>query len=338
MGEGKNCTEAPNLEIRMMKTKDASGVVELYKSVYGDKYPVKSVYDVEEIKKQLEIGESIRIVCCTSEGQVVGHLAAHNHTCISNPALYEESQGLILPQFRSRGIMTRLMTYADSEVYSRRLELAWGEAGTNHVLVQKNKLETGWHETGIEIDLMPTATYQKEQSSQGRVSTIYLFKIYKDKPQTVYLPEIYEDSLRYLYSVRDFGHTFLPARASLSSTPTHGLYQIFEGAKVARFSITELGSDFEKYLLQQEKEALGKDACILQVYLNLASPACAAAIDVLRRHRYFLGGVLPRWFETDGMFMQKTMNPPGFGNVQLYSERAQRILEIIESDYRAISK
>jgi len=335
MAEETNCTEAPSLEIRMMQPEDAAGVVELYKGVYGDEYPIKAVYDAEDVIRQQENGDMIRIICRSSEGRVVGQTAAYR-SCLSNPALYEEGQGIVLPQFRNQGIIERCMTYSNREIYPQMMEQLWGEAVCNHVFMQKACARLGWYETGLEIDLMPAASYQKEQSSQGRVSALLMFESYKIRAQTVYLPEIYEEGLRYLYSVYDFGHTFLPARGSLATTPTRGQSQIFDGAGVARFTISELGSDFEKYLLQQEKEAFDKDTCILQVYLNLASPASAAAIDILRRHRYFLGGVLPRWFDTDGLLMQKTINPPGFANIKLYSDRASKLLAIIEVDYKSV--
>lgn len=334
MGD-KNRTEELSLEIRLMQPEDAPGVVKLYKGVYGNEYPVKAVYDAEDIVRQQENGDMIRVICRSRDGQVIGQTAAYK-SCLSNPALYEEGQAIVLPEFRNQGVIERCIYYAHREVYPLIMEQIWGEAVCNHVFTQKAGARLGCYETGLEIDLMPAASYKKEQSSQGRVSALLMFKSYKKRVQTVYLPEIYEDSLRYIYSVYDFGHTFLPARSTLPSIPTSCLSQIFEGAGVARFTITELGSDFETYLLQQEKEALDKDACILQVYLNLASPASAAAIDILRKHGYFMGGVLPRWFDTDSLLMQKTINPPGFAHIKLYSERAARILAIIEADYKSV--
>ncbi|MEQ8175883.1 MAG: hypothetical protein ABRQ26_12525 [Syntrophomonadaceae bacterium] len=337
MAEEKKQPEELALEVRVMQPEDAPGVVDLYKGVYGDEYPVKAVYDAQDIIRQQENGDMIRIICRTGEGRVIGQVATYR-SCLSNPALYEEGQGIVPPEFRNLGIVKRCMTYLNREVYPQLTEQLWGEAVCNHVFVQKAEAQLGWYDTGIEIDLMPAASYEKEQSSQGRVSTLLMFKTYKTRPQTVYLPEIYEDSLRYLYSAYEFGHTFLAARASLPNTPTSGLTEIIEGAGVARFTIMELGSDFENYLLQKEKEALDKNACILQVFLNLASPASGAAVDILRRHQYYLGGALPRWFDTDGMLMQKTLNQPGFAHIKLHSEGAQKILDIIEADYKTVTQ
>ncbi len=183
---------------------------------------------------------------------------------------------------------------------------------------------------------MPTASYRKEQSSQGRVSSLLVFKTYKTLPQTLYLPEIYAESLNYLYSVYDFGHRFLPAHSPLPTGQTRGQTEVFVDAGVARFTLLELGTDLDAYLLEQEKAALSQGVGVLQIYLNLASPSVGAAIEVLRQHQYFLGGILPRWFDSDGLLMQKITHSPWFEDVRLYSERTKKNLAILVADRQSV--
>ncbi|HPF20919.1 MAG TPA: hypothetical protein PLC88_06225 [Syntrophomonas sp.] len=332
----KNSTKNDlELDIRLMLPEDAPGVVELYRSVYGDEYPIKSVYDVEGIIRQQNNGDMIRTIGVSNKGQVLGQTAIYR-SCVSNPALYEEGQAIVLREYRNQGILERCHDYAHNQVYPQIMEQLWGEAVCNHVFTQKSSIRAGGYETGIELDLMPAASYQKEQSSSGRVAAVLFFKTYKALAQTLYLPEIYEANLRYLYLAYDFGHTFLPANKPLSAVPTRGQIEIYEGAGVARFTITELGSDLEIYLLQQEKDALSRNACVIQIYLNLASPATGAAIEILRKHQYFLGGVLPRWFDSDGLLMQKILHEPNYADIHLYSDRAQKILALIQADREAV--
>ena len=49
-------------ELDLFQAADAPGVVELYREVYGDNYPVKAVYDPAEIIRQDVCGESWRAV------------------------------------------------------------------------------------------------------------------------------------------------------------------------------------------------------------------------------------------------------------------------------------
>jgi len=323
------------LDIRMMLPEDAPGVVELYRSVYGNEYPVKAVYDVDGIIEQQRSGDMIRIVAVNKMGRVLGQVAAYR-SCVSNPELYEEGQGIVLMEYRNRGILDSCIKYGHDHVYPQIMEQMWGEAVCNHVYTQKAEVSLGCYETGIELDLMPAATYQKEKSSSGRVAGLIMCYTYKPLSQTVFLPEIYKESLRYLYSGCDFGHRFLSASEPLPLGPTKGRTDIYAGAGVARFTISELGSDLEEFLLQQEKEAASQSACILQLYLNLASPSTGTAVEILRQHHYFLGGVLPRWFDSDGLLMQKVLHEPNLAGIHLYTDRAKRILEIIEADRRSV--
>ncbi|HWQ73965.1 MAG TPA: hypothetical protein VN441_01505 [Syntrophomonas sp.] len=326
----------PSLPIRLMQPEDVPGVIALYQSVYGDDYPVKTVYDADYIAAQQENGDMIRAVCINENGRVVGMCALYK-SCLSNPALYEAGQGIVPPEFRQGNIFERLVNYLFDQVsISMGLEQIMGEAVCNHVISQKVCIDSGCYETGMEMDLMPAASFVREQSSQGRVSTLLLFKTFKLKNQVVYLPEIYQNEMRYLYSVYDFGHRFLLSQSPLPSAPTRGQSELFADAGLARFTITAAGSDLASYLVQQEEKALQQDTCIFQVYLDLTSPAVGAAVEILRQHQYFLGGILPRWFDSDGLLMQKVTHRPDFENIQLYTERAKKILALIKADYESL--
>lgn len=332
-----NGSKKPPIEVRLMQPEDAPGVVELYKAVYGNEYPIKTVYDPEGIARQQEDGDMYRIIARSGD-KVVGQTAIYRSTP-SNPDLYEEGQGIVLPDFRNQGIIERCMGYGHQVVYpGLNVQQLWGEAVCNHVFMQKAGASLNCFETGIELDLMPASSYVKEQSSQGRVAALLMFKTYKPLAQTVYLPEAYQESLPYLYSVYDFGHQFISAPSSDPGQATRGHEEIYEGAGVARFALLETGPDLETYLPAHENEALAKGCSVLQVYLNLARPAVGCAVSILRNHQYFLSGFLPRWFGTDGLLMQKIMHEPNLDGIKLYSDRAEKILQMIVTDRDSVMK
>ena len=76
---------------------------------------------------------------------------------------------------------------------------------------------------------------------------------------------------------------------------------------------------------------------IFQVWLPLASPFVSAATDILRGRGYFLGGVLPCLASGDGLLMQRVSQAPDWGAIQLLSERAKRIGEIIRQDWQSVN-
>jgi len=60
-------------------------------------------------------------------------------------------------------------------------------------------------------------------------------------------------------------------------------------------------------------------------------------VKILRTKGFFLGGVLPQWFDDDGLLMQKVLFTHDFESIQLYSERARRIRDFVKSDWERTS-
>jgi hypothetical protein len=94
-----------------------------------------------------------------------------------------------------------------------------------------------------------------------------------------------------------------------------------------------MGHDLADYLANLENQALGQNVVVIQIWLKLSYPWSGAAVDILRSKGYFFGGVLPRWFDEDGLLMQKLVCEPDFDGIQLYSDEAKEILSIVKADW-----
>jgi hypothetical protein len=186
---------------------------------------------------------------------------------------------------------------------------------------------------------MPAEAYDMEKSASGRVTALLDFRTLKPKPHTVHLPAIYEESMRFIYNGLDDDRNFIPSQDDLpSSIKTEIKTQVFDFAQVARLTVHEAGADFESTVDQQEKTVQKKGVTVLQIWLKLSWPWVGHAIDILRRRGYFLGGILPRWFDVDGMLMQKIIGNPNWEGIQLYFDRAKKILEIIKADWQQVGQ
>ncbi|MCX5895289.1 MAG: hypothetical protein NTZ51_05600, partial [Proteobacteria bacterium] len=108
---------------------------------------------------------------------------------------------------------------------------------------------------------------------------------------------------------------------------------VFGFQKVARLNVEAIGSDFEETIATIEGQAGKTGSTIIQVYLPLGNPAVGDAVALLRAKGYFLGGALPRWFDQDGLLLQKIDSPPHFNSIRLYSERAGKLLEFVRTDW-----
>ena len=329
-------------ELDLFQADDAPGIVELYREVYGDNYPVKAVYDPAEIIRQDTCGESWRAVARSADGEVVGHVAFYRSSP-PNPRLYEHGQLMVRHAYRQTEVAFALMNYALAKIPDRHgLEQIWGEAVCNHLFTQMMTRETGYVETGLEVDLMPAESYTQAFGSapvsNNRVSTLLVFRSFGSKPQTIYLPTIYEAQLRFIYAAIDGVHRFEPATAPLpASVNTLAELANFSGAAVSRITVQVIGTDFETRLAQLESEASAACAVVKQVFLRLTEPAIGAAVTILRQRGYFFGGALPRWFDDDGLLMQKTLDEPDFASICLLTKRARQLKEMVRLDRLAVT-
>jgi len=326
-----------SFEVDLFRPGDADGVAHLFQTVYGDDYPIQKFLQPEILIEENAAGQTISSVARTPKGNIIGHNALFHSAPYDR--IYESGAGVVLPSYRgTAGIFTKLVAHGQGIAAEKfGVEVIYGESVGNHLYTQKMTANAGWITQAIEVDLMPAEAYEKEKSASGRVAALLDFKTLKPKPHTVYLPEIYDEILQFIYNglgdERDFGLTQneLPAQMK-----TEINIQVFDFAKVARLAIYNAGADFEKTFRKQERPLLKAGMMVIQVWLSLSWPWINRIIDVLRAQGYFLGGVLPRWFDVDGLLMQKIIGRPNWEGIQLYSDRAKKILETIMKDWELV--
>jgi hypothetical protein len=326
-------------EFDLFRPEDAEGISQLFRTVYGDGYPIRTFIDPKVLIEENAAGRTLSSVARTPKGDIVGHVALfHSAPC---ERICESGAGLVHPSYRGgKGIYTGLGLHG-MEVTAKKynIELLFGEPVCNHIFAQKGTAKAGWITQAIEVDLMPAEAYDKEKSASGRVTALLDFKTLKPKPHTVYLPEVYEESIRFIYSGLDDDRDFLLSQDELPSPiKTEIKTQVFDFAQVARLAVHDTGADFESAFDEQEKTVQEKGVVVIQVWLKLSWPWVGQAVDVLRKRSYFLGGILPRWFDVDGMLMQKIIGQPNWEGIQLYSDRAKKIMEIVKADCQGVCK
>ena len=331
----------PTWELDLFQPSDAVGIVDLYREIYGDNYPVKAVYEPMEIIRQDEQGECWRAVARGASGEVIGHVAFYRSSP-PNTLLYEHGQLMVSHAYRQTDVAFALMNYSLTEIPQRHaLEQIWGEAVCNHLFSQMMTRENGYVETGLEVDLMPAESYTQAFGTgpvqKSRVSTLLVFRSFCSNPQTIYLPQVYEEQLRFIYEATESGHLFELSTAPMPvGVRTQADICTFAGAGVSRITVKEIGADFESRLARLETEASAACVSVKQVFLRLTEPAIGAAVRILRERGYFFGGALPRWFGDDGLLMQKTLDEPDFENICLLSKRARKLKEMVRLDRNSV--
>ena len=179
---------APQFEVGPFRPADAQGIVQLFRSVYGEGYPIRVFYDEKQLTEANAAGEYYSIVARTTEGQVVG--VEHLFRSAPFDRLYEVGAGLVNREYRKLGVNNQMMQFIfDVWVPAQdNIEATFGEAVCNHTHMQKVVRSLAHVETALEVALMPAEAYDAERSARGRVASLAVFRCYKSKTHTVYLP------------------------------------------------------------------------------------------------------------------------------------------------------
>jgi hypothetical protein len=323
-------------EVDLFRPEDAEGVARLFLQVYGEGYPVKTFVEPELLIAENQALRTISIVARTPRGDIVGHNAIFNSAPFQG--LYESGAGVVHPLYRGGAGIFAQMNAHGLEQGKNRFKIAglFGESVCNHVFSQRMCAKLGAVNTAVELDLMPAAAYAQEQSARGRVSSLLDFIFIQSKPQTVFIPQVYQEALDFIYGGWTDERTRRPSSEPIPADGATDMeIQIFDFAQVARLTVKEAGQDFGQILAGLEEEFESRGVVVVQIWLNLAWPWVGAVVDRLRARGYFLGGLLPRWFDSDGLLMQKTAARPGWEDMQIYFERAQRIAAFARADWEA---
>jgi hypothetical protein len=325
--------------VDLFRPEDAEGVVRLFLAVYGEKYPIRTYVEPARLKEENARGVTISSVARTETGDIVGHNALFRSA--PHDGIYESGAGLVDAGYRGgKGIFTRMVAHGQ-EVAAHKfgIEAIYGESVCSHVFSQKMCHGLGWITHAVQVDLMPTSAYEKEKSAEGRVSVLLDVKTLTSRPHPVHIPDAYRKPLTFIYEGLDDERRFIPSEKGLSpNTKTRMEIEIFDFARVARVAVHEAGWDFASAVDKLEQDLQKKDVQVVQVWLNLAWPWIGTAVDILRERRFFLGGLLPRWFQTDGLLMQKTARQPHWEGIHLHFQRAQRLLEMVEADWKKVGE
>jgi hypothetical protein len=322
-----------SFEVGLFRPEDAEGVAQLFRSVHGEDYPIKLFYDPPKLIRANREGDYYSIVARSTGGEIIG---IHNlFRSAPSRAVYEWGVGLVLKEWRGMGVSGAIERFMiESVVPELGMHTVFGEPVTIHVQMQKHSEQHGFQPTALEVGLMPGEAYFGEGVVSSRVSTLLSFRIYRNIPQKIFVPITYNEAIRLMYGDFTSSRTFLDSTEPIPPTAaSEAKMDVFDFAKVARISFRETGSDFAERISDLEYKAVAKGSIVIQIWLKLTSPWIGSVVSILQTSGFFIGGVLPQWFDDDGLLMQKILFTPDFESIQLYSDRALRMRDIVKSDW-----
>lgn len=311
---------------------DATGVARLFYAIYGDDYPVNTVYIPERLIAENRAGTLCSAVARTASGDIVAHTGLYRSSP-PNVRLYELGLSVTLPAYRNGKAFWRTMQRAAACAGSGEIDGYYGEAVCNHVITQRASALIGGVETALEPALMPARVPPGEGHVAGRIGCLFSTRIARDEHRQTFVPAAYTDEFDFLFAGLGLERSFSLADAALSGERARLDVTRFAAAGVARCSVgvagRELGERLDELLATLENDGYA----LVQFFVNLGAAHCGAVVDTLRGRGFSLGGVLPVWFGSDGLLMQKHWVDPGFDGLMIHSERARRIVNLVRRDH-----
>lgn len=322
-----------NYKIRLMRDSEAQSVVDLYRAVYGDHFPIKEMYDPKFIVRQQEEGLMYRVVAVDDSDKVLAHHAMYR-LAETYRGLYEAGQGMVYPEHRGKGFSNVLQEYIGRTLAAAAgVEEFWGESVTNHVMMQKAALYVGVKESGIELEVMPAESYQAEKSAPGRVGAVVCFLVIREKPQTIFLPDQYAQLLQKIYANGKRDRKFAAVDRALPEGVLSRYTDTFiSSAGVLRVSLFEAGKDLSEVMTGLVKKYTAAGAVVLQVLLPLDKSWSGAATEALNRQGFFFSALVPRWFDGDALMLQKLVHPTNYDEMKIHTDFAKEMLKFIIDD------
>jgi hypothetical protein len=214
----------------------------------------------------------------------------------------------------------------------------FGETVCNHTVTQKLARHQKVAECAVEPALMPAEAYLTEHSAQGRVGCLVFSQVMVDCHRIIYVPEIYRDQLAFILDGFKLDRELRPSREDMPRLGGELRVSRFASAGVARCRVIKPGMDLDQKLDDLDLALRGEAYALVQVFVDLGEPWSAVFVDMLRKKGYSFCGLIPLWFGSDALLLQKFYTDPGFGEMKILTERGRAIVELAQKDWETQAK
>lgn len=323
--------------IDYFKPSDAPGIARLFYAVYGDAYPIDTCYIPERLVEENRLGNILSTVARTASGDIISHIALYRSSS-PNPNLYECGLGLTLPAYRSSIAYFRANELLLKLAGTGSVDGFYAETVCNHIITQKHSKHVRAVETAVEPALMPGETYEIEHRYEGRVGCIFYFRVDRDCRRTLYLPLPYINELTTILDGLNLDREILTSSDDFNSGSGGEIdVKRFDFAGVARCMVLSPGEGIPTQVAALEQELQNGNYAMIQFFLDLGKPWSGGVVKQLRQCGFSFGGLLPIWFGSDGLLMQKHFVDPDFEGMKILTDRGNRLFEIVRGEWERMA-
>jgi anti-sigma regulatory factor (Ser/Thr protein kinase)/GNAT superfamily N-acetyltransferase len=322
--------------VRQMVAIDAPEVSKTIYKTYGYTYPHDYVYYPEKIVALNKSGQIFSAVAIAGEDQIAGYGVFQAWE--ENPQIVEMAQGVVKPEFRSRGCFRQITQYLLDRAKSMGIKGAFGEAVTNHIVSQHTGHGFGFRDCGLRLGLVPPGMVFKGMDGKitHRVSLLVHFLFLQPPPdsRSIYAPPHHREMIAAIY--KELGRApeiknAVPAEAKRATSKSVFKIKVVGSMNFARIMITRCGHHIGEELKIKVKELCLKKTEILNLFLNLSDPLTCIYAAQFDKLGFFFAGILPGGFaDGDALILQYLNNVPvDYNAIRVKSAMAGKLLAYV---------
>ncbi len=314
---------------------NAALVGAVFRSVYGENYVDPVVYRPESLLQKITQGRLAGLLALDHAGRPAGY-AALGPTA-PNPSLWEEKGLIVVPEYNKTDAGTSLACYfGDPAVWPAGVAGVFASAVCHHYFSQVICAKAGWTASAIQLDLFDAAILHDRPAEVDRISCALFFSPMPPAAAPCHWPAAYREILATLAAVRREPRGE-PSTAPLPvAVATDVAMTPVTASRSMRINVFRIGGDWAAVVERLLAEARRRQMVSVQIFIDTACPAIGEAVQVLRARGFFLGGLAPRWFGSDGLLMQQVFADTRYDLIKLYPDTAKELLAFIRADRLAV--
>ena len=302
----------PAVEIRELDGEDVGSLIDCIRRCYGESYTEPDFYDASCLRSELEAQRLLSIGAVT-EGRVVGHIGTR--LPVAGEPVADTIGGIVDPDYRGTGLTARMGGQLVALLRERGIVGARHVATGAHDRIQRLIVASGGFATGMLFGHVPAGTEYRgidHGFGDARIGVVVYFQAYGSLGSLdVHLPEPYRERVVGLYDELHLERRVLSG-ADDEPVAVEALLREWRGSvdHDERNSITTLrfgsvaGVESRPAIDVVESEVAQGEA-VAYADVPIADPRSAALIDVLRRHGFCFGALLPGTAASEVIRMQR---------------------------------
>ncbi|MBU3636737.1 GNAT family N-acetyltransferase [Polynucleobacter sp. es-MAR-4] len=325
-------------EITRLKPADLPQLIDCVRRCYGESYPNKVMYDINQLEEIIENKLMHSVVAKLGSGQIIGHCAltfdgAHN----VSP---EAGKMMVDPNFRGQHI-AEIMAKERIEI-AQELSLPgfWTECVTNHPYSQHEMITLNAKETGLFIGDTPATISMKglENHPDTRMSLLAFYLQLNDRPHTIFMPAQHAEHAKSLVQDLNIQRNIVSSNIAASGTTTFHTV-INSNIQTANIAIDRIGSDLVAAVKHELTKLEALNLASIYLDIPIEQEAAAHAYLGLESIGFFWGSWMPN-FSTKGdmLRLQKIYQPVDVETIVCAREQGYSIKKFVLAEWERVSR